>query len=667
MPGGDSTVISRIDGVMTSVAVKAPVAAVATTPIQLKGLQTVNGVALAATIPPTRCLVTAQADSTTNGIYDVSTTGWQRSTDFDGAYDAVQGTLVVVNGDGTSPVAWQLATPNPVLFGTSAIEFVSVGSVFPGLGSLVIALSNPLFAGNFTGAVAAAALIGAAVLVDRAGFLTGATSISASVASIISTGAAPITLGNYDITFAGNPLSGPARPIFSFTGTGRVKGAFDAPYLLPEWFGIIGVEATVGNPFTASAPYAAANKTVLQYIENYASQSNYVVRVLFTKYMTAMNGGITNPIHGLCAEWHGINQMATRVYAPDGNNIRDLWGKSAASIRGIVCYTDLGMFCAAINSGVSVNIYNACEWVLARRCYFSLSQRAIQVSDQADSIDASTGFAEDCVIEDCFWDYDCGIPIYHVNAAGGTGSRRGFVFRGKNNWTPSSSAAGSSDTFCQIATSVNPYNWGASSVTITPSGPGRNIYVIGNSSGQICNMAGLALNLEFDDATYFVVLANPSGGLVCSAGGPPMLSGASFKYGKFVWHAGVQAIGTSRYLMFGEFILEQQGALTLTGSVTAADLRMITGGSSAFEANLLFRSSTPGNFTARAVITGMPDSGDGFTGGADGFVKILANASSITFDKTAFSVGSDGLLKVTANFGGNTVKVTGSIRLGGIT
>jgi hypothetical protein len=88
-----STSTDRIRGLSTSVAIKAPVKAVATENITLSGAQTINGVAVT---DGDRVLVTAQTDATTNGIYDVVSTGaWRRSADFDGSRDIVPGTLVV--------------------------------------------------------------------------------------------------------------------------------------------------------------------------------------------------------------------------------------------------------------------------------------------------------------------------------------------------------------------------------------------------------------------------------------------------------------------------------------------------------------------------------------------------------------------------------------------
>lgn len=118
------TQIDMLQGVLTSVALKAPVACATTGPITLSGPQTVDGVPLTATIPPLRVLVKDQVDTSLNGIYDVISGAWPRSLDFNGAYDVVTGTLVsVVGGTVNSNLMFALTTANPVVIGTSAIVF----------------------------------------------------------------------------------------------------------------------------------------------------------------------------------------------------------------------------------------------------------------------------------------------------------------------------------------------------------------------------------------------------------------------------------------------------------------------------------------------------------------------------------------------------------------
>src|SRR5882757_4855726 len=92
-----ATQTDMLDGVTTSVAVKAPCTVATTSPITLSGAQTIDGVAVTETTPPTRVLVKSLVDTTQNGIYDVKNLAWSRSLDFNGARDVVNGTLVFVN------------------------------------------------------------------------------------------------------------------------------------------------------------------------------------------------------------------------------------------------------------------------------------------------------------------------------------------------------------------------------------------------------------------------------------------------------------------------------------------------------------------------------------------------------------------------------------------
>ncbi|ALQ01494.1 hypothetical protein [Pseudomonas brassicacearum] len=120
-----STMISRIDGLTTSVAVKPPIKIMTSSPITLVGEQVINaitpdGSSVSHTaLDGERIGVNGQADKKQNGIYVCRTTAWERAKDFDGSLDAVFGTLVT----DSIPLIWRLVTPIPVLFGTSDIEF----------------------------------------------------------------------------------------------------------------------------------------------------------------------------------------------------------------------------------------------------------------------------------------------------------------------------------------------------------------------------------------------------------------------------------------------------------------------------------------------------------------------------------------------------------------
>lgn len=76
--------------------IKAPVVVATQVNITLSGEQTIDSVAVVAA---DRVLVQAQTDTTENGVYDVKTGAWTRSTDFNEANDVVPGILIVASND----------------------------------------------------------------------------------------------------------------------------------------------------------------------------------------------------------------------------------------------------------------------------------------------------------------------------------------------------------------------------------------------------------------------------------------------------------------------------------------------------------------------------------------------------------------------------------------
>src|SRR6185312_10963242 len=119
-----ATITDRLYGESSSVAIKAPVLAVATSDIALSGLSAIGGYTPS---EGDRVLVIAQTDATTNGIYDASASAWQRSGDFDGPNDAVQGTVVTV-ASVAPPIYYFLTTADPVI-GTSVLNFSALNVV----------------------------------------------------------------------------------------------------------------------------------------------------------------------------------------------------------------------------------------------------------------------------------------------------------------------------------------------------------------------------------------------------------------------------------------------------------------------------------------------------------------------------------------------------------
>jgi hypothetical protein len=117
--------VDRLNGSLSSVAIKAPVRAASVAPVTLFGLQSIDGVELPA---GDRVLVKNQADAVENGIWIARSTGWFRASDFNGSRDAVTGTEIgVVAGAVNGGQRFQISAPDPVIVGLSALSFAVMG------------------------------------------------------------------------------------------------------------------------------------------------------------------------------------------------------------------------------------------------------------------------------------------------------------------------------------------------------------------------------------------------------------------------------------------------------------------------------------------------------------------------------------------------------------
>ncbi len=111
----------RTAGLVGNTGVKAPVKAASTAALVLSGEQTIDGVAC---VSGDRVLVKDQADGVDNGVYEVDTGAWSRTKDFDGQYDVLQGSLIVVaQGTAYGGQALRLTTANPITIGTTSLAF----------------------------------------------------------------------------------------------------------------------------------------------------------------------------------------------------------------------------------------------------------------------------------------------------------------------------------------------------------------------------------------------------------------------------------------------------------------------------------------------------------------------------------------------------------------
>lgn len=117
-----SNSVDRFNGVVASLAVKAPVKrALATNRTSLSGAITVDGYVFQ---NYDRILLIGQTDATENGIWQVDTSSaWTRAADFDGNRDAAQSTFVVAQRSTGVPYTYILDSDDPIVPGTTELDF----------------------------------------------------------------------------------------------------------------------------------------------------------------------------------------------------------------------------------------------------------------------------------------------------------------------------------------------------------------------------------------------------------------------------------------------------------------------------------------------------------------------------------------------------------------
>lgn len=127
----DAATKNYVDAVKTGLDMKESVRVATTGNITLTGLQTVDGIALAA---GDRVLVKNQTTKAQNGIYVVASGAWTRATDADniGGSEVRSGLFTFVEDGSTyANSGWVLSTLNPITIGNTGLDFVQ----FSGAGS----------------------------------------------------------------------------------------------------------------------------------------------------------------------------------------------------------------------------------------------------------------------------------------------------------------------------------------------------------------------------------------------------------------------------------------------------------------------------------------------------------------------------------------------------
>jgi len=115
----------RRRGITASAAIKVACIAGSTSNLTLSGEQTVDGISL---VTGDRVLVKNQTDARENGIYEVDTSNWKREPDWDGSFDAREGTIVPISrGTANSDTMFRVSNETDIVVGTTSVTFEPAG------------------------------------------------------------------------------------------------------------------------------------------------------------------------------------------------------------------------------------------------------------------------------------------------------------------------------------------------------------------------------------------------------------------------------------------------------------------------------------------------------------------------------------------------------------
>lgn len=135
----------RLTGLKGYSGMKIPVRVATTANITLSGVQTVDGVLIAA---DDRVLVKNQTSSVDNGVYVVDSGSWERAHDCAGSYNLVKGSVVMVNA-GTQSGFWYCTSSDPVVVGTSTVTWAQASSTLAVISAFAQTLIDDTTAGAF--------------------------------------------------------------------------------------------------------------------------------------------------------------------------------------------------------------------------------------------------------------------------------------------------------------------------------------------------------------------------------------------------------------------------------------------------------------------------------------------------------------------------------------
>lgn len=324
----------RTTGLVGNSGLKVPVRAASTAALVLTAEQTVDGVAL---VTGDRVLVKDQASSVNNGIYVVDTGVWSRAKDADGAYDWVQGSVVLVyGGTANGNKFFEQTTANPITVGSSALVFTAMNIQFTGS-------SKVTWCGTATGTANAIVLTPATAATaltagDSYLFKSGAAANTAATTIAIS-GLAAATAQSNGTAMVGGEIEISKWYRATVDGAGNLQVERIAPALLLEMLTAKGDIIAASADQTAVRVAVGNNGYVLTADSSQGSGLNYGQRggiFLLSTGLGTVADGVTTYI-GIGAT--STSEIVVRLYMPQPGTIKNMYAAASVSTAGTRTYT----------------------------------------------------------------------------------------------------------------------------------------------------------------------------------------------------------------------------------------------------------------------------------------------------------------------------------------
>ncbi len=351
------TNVDRLSGISDGLGRKAPVRVATTANITLSGLQTIDGVTVAAS---DRVLVKNQTSSAANGIYDASSGSWTRSLDFDGARDVVTGTSVLVaSGSTNGSTEWVVTAANPITVDTTALTFgqTTVPATFTGATAVEVDVASATTTNvgaaaslkvNVTGTTTITSF-GSTANTLRFVRFSGILTLTHNATSLILPGAVNITTAAGDTAIFASDASGNWR-CWEYQ---KASGAMTVP-------GQGQTEVTVASATTTNIGTAESDRVLVSgttTITSLGTSANKVRFVRFSGILTLTHNATTLILPGAASITTAAGDTA--VFSSDASGNWRCYSYHRASGLPIVASTiaadtiTLAMIRSELNGGIS--------------------------------------------------------------------------------------------------------------------------------------------------------------------------------------------------------------------------------------------------------------------------------------------------------------------------